>query len=258
MQLDCSKNKPTNTLKWHYSAHIFKPLWFTFLGRASLLKLGGLHKGIKQNRSSPAETQDWPVVSLQPPLWPGTNEEDEAGAQLAGISFNFAHLAASNSPLAHEIYPNQFQWACGREGQAWRQSGKENKGIHVQTWDMHCQVLSCPPTLISSGRYSQNSTQLRAALLCFHQHREQEKVNRAHVSQYEAWANQQFWQHPELAAGSIHLALPLTHRLNPDKSPRRLQFLWLLIRDIGTFFEVVQRTWRSIQSAEDFFPCAIY
>lgn len=162
MQLDWSKNKPANTLQWHYSTHIFKPLWLTFLSRASLLKLGGmggLDKGVKQSRSSPAQAQDRPVVSLQPPLWPGVNDEDEPGAQLAGVSFNFAHLTASNSPLAHKIYPNWFQWACGRGGQVWRESGKENRGMDVQTWDTQCQVLSCPPSLISSGRCSQTTAQ---------------------------------------------------------------------------------------------------
>lgn len=42
VKLDWSKNKPANTLQWHYSTHIFKPLWLTFLSRASLLKLGGM------------------------------------------------------------------------------------------------------------------------------------------------------------------------------------------------------------------------
>lgn len=220
MQLDWSKNNPANTSQWHCSTHIFKPLWLAFLRRASLFQLGRgmLHKGVKQNRSSPAQTQDWSVVFLQPPLWPDINDKAESGAQVAGISLNFAHLTASNSPLAHRIYQTSFSERVEEEGKF---GGRvENKGMDVQTRDMQCQVLSCPPSLSSSGRCSQNTAHnFEQHSPAFTKHREQGKVNRAQVSQYRAWTNQQFWQHPELAAGSAHPALPPTHRLNPDKSP---------------------------------------
>lgn len=183
-------------------------------------------------------------MSLQPPLWPAINDHDEWGAQLAGISFNFAHLAASNPLLAHKIYSNQFQWACERGGKVWGESGKENRWMDVQAWDMQCQVLSCPPSLLSSGRCSQTTApKFEQHYPAFTKQREQDKSHQStNLSvQTSSFGSTLNWQHVQ-PTQPCHQPTGESWQI----PTHRLQSLWLLIPDTGTLFEVVQRTWRSI------------
>lgn len=162
----------------------------------------------------------------------GLNDEDES---LQVSPSTFAHLTASNSPLAHKICPNWFQWVWGRGGHVWREKGKDNKGMDVQIWHTQCQVLFRPPSLMSSGRCSQTTAHNFQKHFPAFTNTGSKKKSTEHnfvstkLGQTNSFGSTLNWQQVQLTRPTdASWQIPM----------HRLQFLWLLVHDMVLFFKL--------------------